>query len=116
MFWQKVSAASILHFLEGNCAFNWKTKFYGIYHNVMHALSLETSKTFFHKFFITQGADFNPKTAGRGGQFDLPPYGFSKNVSSKEGVKPSFFVTSNIILKHIFPENFVEFTQVVQKI
>ena len=28
MFWQKVSAASILHFLEGNCTFKWKTKFY----------------------------------------------------------------------------------------
>ena len=28
MFWQKVSAASILRFLEGNCTFKWKTKFY----------------------------------------------------------------------------------------
>ena len=28
MFWQKVFAASILPFLERNCAFNWKTKFY----------------------------------------------------------------------------------------
>ena len=33
-----------------------------------------------------------------------------------EGVKPWFFVTFNIILKHIFPENFIEFPQVVQKI
>ena len=27
-----------------------------------------------------------------------------------------FFVTFKIILKHIFPENFIEFPQVVQKI
>ena len=44
------------------------------------------------------------------------PCGFSKIVSSKEGVKPCFFVTFNIILKHIFPENFIDFPQVVQKI
>ena len=48
----------------------------------------------------------------------LPPrYGFSKNVSSKENVKPCFFfVTLNVILRQIFPENFIEFPQVVQKI
>ena len=50
-----------------------------------------------------------------GGQFN-PPCGFSKNVSSKERVNPWFFVTFNIILKHIFPEKFIEFLQVVQKI
>ena len=38
--------------------------------------------------------------------------GFSKNASSKERVKPCFF---NII-NHIFPENFLEIPQVVQKI
>ena len=59
----------------------------------------------------------------QGGQFDhppspLPPFlcGSSKNVSSKERVKPWFFVIFNIILRHIFPENFIEFPQVVQKI
>ena len=36
--------------------------------------------------------------------------------SSKESVKLWFFVTFNIILKHILPENFIEFPQVVQKI
>ena len=46
----------------------------------------------------------------------LPRFGFSKSVSSKERVKPWFFVTFNIILRHIFPENFIEFPQVVQKI
>ena len=40
----------------------------------------------------------------------------SENVSSIERVEPWFFVTFNIILKHIFPENFIEFPQVVQKI
>ena len=41
---------------------------------------------------------------------------FLKNVSSKKRVKPWFFVTFNIVLRHIFPENFIEFLQVVQKI
>ena len=54
-------------------------------------------------------------SVGKGGQID-PPCGFLKNVSSIERVEPWFFVTFNIILKHIFPENFIEFPQVVQKI
>ena len=45
-----------------------------------------------------------------------PPCGFSKNVSSKDRVKPWFFVTFNNILRLIFPENFSEFSQVVQNI
>ena len=61
----------------------------------------------------------NPKTAGRegewGGQFE-PPCGFSNNVSSKERVKRWFFGTFNIIISHIFPENFIEIPQVVQKL
>ena len=52
---------------------------------------------------------------GVGSQFD-PPSGFSKSVFSKEREKPWFFVTFDIILRHIFPENFIEFPQVVQKI
>ena len=38
------------------------------------------------------------------------------HISSKERVKPWFFVTFNVILRHIFPENLIEFPQVVQKI
>ena len=49
------------------------------------------------------------------GQFE-PHRGFLKNVSSKARVKPWFFVTFSNILRHIFPENFIEFPQVVQKI
>ena len=41
------------------------------------------------------------------------PCGFSKNTSYKERAKPWFFVTFNIILT--FPENFIEFPQIVQK-
>ena len=55
------------------------------------------------------------RLGGLGGQFDAP-CGFSKNVSSKERVKPWFSVTFSIILSHIFPENFIEIPQVVQKI
>ena len=42
-----------------------------------------------------------------------PPVVFRKNVSSKERVKPCFFMTFNIIIRHIFPENFIEIPQVV---
>ena len=45
-----------------------------------------------------------------------PPCGFLKNVSSIEMVEPWFFVTFNIILKHIFSQNFIEFPLVVQRI
>ena len=44
------------------------------------------------------------------------PFGFSKSVFSRERVKPWFFVAFNIIKDHIFPENFIEIRQVVQKI
>ena len=62
----------------------------------------------------------NPKTAVVGGGINLPPcspyFGFSKSVSSKERVKPWFFVTFKIIISHISLENFFEIPQVVQKI
>ena len=52
---------------------------------------------------------------GGGGQIDPPPCGFLKNVSSIERVESCFFVTFNIVLKHIFPENLIEFPQIFQK-
>ena len=60
----------------------------------------------------------NPNLAGKwegGGQIDPPPCGFLKNVSSIERVESCFFVTFNIVLKHIFPENLIEFPQIFQK-
>ena len=42
--------------------------------------------------------------------------GFSKNVFCKEGMKPVFSLALNIVISHIFPENFIGITQVVQKI
>ena len=56
----------------------------------------------------------NPKTTG-GDEFD-PRSGFSKNLSSKERLKPCFFFTFNIITSHMFPENVIEVPQVFQKI
>ena len=53
------------------------------------------------------------KRLGEGQFYPPSPCGFSKNVSSKERVKPWFSVTFTIILKHIFPENFIEFPQAV---
>ena len=41
--------------------------------------------------------------------------GFSKNVFCKEGMKPVFSLALNIVISHIFPENFIGITQVVQK-
>ena len=45
-----------------------------------------------------------------------PHCAFLKNVSSIEWMEPWLFVTFNIILKHIFLENFINFPQVFQKI
>ena len=50
------------------------------------------------------------------GEFDSPPCGFSKNICSRERMKPWFFVTFNISISHIFPKNFIQIPQVVQKI
>ena len=58
---------------------------------------------------------FNPKTAGGWAQFELPS-GFSKNFSPKERVKLWFFVTFNIVVSLIFPENFIGIPQVIQKL
>ena len=41
---------------------------------------------------------------------------FLENVSSKESVKPCFFVTFNVMISHIFPEKFIEVLQGVQEI
>ena len=57
---------------------------------------------------MKRNSSVNPKPARQ--------INFSKNISSKERVKPWFFVTFNIILRHIFPENSIEFPQVIQKI
>ena len=55
----------------------------------------------------------NLKQLGEVNLAPLLPCGFLKNVSSKEMVKPWFFVTFNIIIRHIFSENFSEIPQVV---
>ena len=54
---------------------------------------------------------------GKGGQLtlSLSLSGFLKNVFSKEKVKRCFFVTFNVISR-IFPEVFIEISQVVHKI
>ena len=41
---------------------------------------------------------------------------FRKQYLLKRGWNTGFFVTFNIIIRHIFPENFIEIPQVVQKI
>ena len=65
---------------------------------------------------------FFPKTAGRGREGEEgrgvnlthpSRSGFLKNVFSKERLKPLLFVIFNIIIRHIFPENFIEISQVV---
>ena len=68
---------------------------------------------------VAKGLTLKRQGVGEGGssQFDSP-CGFSKNVSSKERVKPCycFFVIFNIMIGHIFPENFIETPQVFQMI
>ena len=58
----------------------------------------------------------NFKTAGRGVNLIPHPMVFQKMYLLKERVKLWFFVTFNIILKNIFPENFIEIPRVVQKL
>ena len=48
----------------------------------------------------------NPKTAGR----------FLTLKLFRKRVKPRILVVYNIIITYIFPENFIEITQIVQKI
>ena len=55
----------------------------------------------------------NPKTAE--GSIWPPAIWFFENVSSKERVKP-YFLWLLILSWHIFPENFIEISQGVQKI
>ena len=54
--------------------------------------------------------EFGALTLKRLGVVNLTPHprGFLKNVSSKQRVKTWFFVTINIIISHIFSENFIE--------
>ena len=52
---------------------------------------------------------------GVGGVLTLN-FDFSINASSKERVKPWIFVAFNIIIRHTYPENFIEFPRVVHKI
>ena len=66
------------------------------------------------RYFVVLDSALTIKRLG-GVNLRPPPCGFSKNVSSKERVKPWCFVTFNII-SHIFSENFIEIPQVVQKI
>ena len=54
------------------------------------------------------------KRRRRGGQFNTP-CGFSKNVFSKESLKPWFLVSFNVITRRTFPENFIEISLVVRK-
>ena len=54
----------------------------------------------------------NPKTAWEG--FNLTSFcGFLKNVSSKESVRPWFYVAFDIVISHNFPENFIKTPQFV---
>ena len=58
---------------------------------------------------------------GRGGGAErgvnlIFPCGLLKRVSFKDRVKPWFFDTFNTIISHIFSENFIEISEVVQNI
>ena len=61
--------------------------------------------------FVGSYRFFNFKKVGAG-QF-ASHHGFSKNVSSKERVKPCSLVTFYMIIIHIFLENLIEISQVI---
>ena len=91
-------------------------KFYFIYFNESPLKMMKNNYLFLALFVLKV---FNLKQLGwegGGGSIWAPPCGSSKNVSSRERVNPWFFVTFYSIISHIFPENFIESPQVVQKI
>ena len=109
--------------LDKNSALIWE--FY-ISHKMRFSIKDFSSKCEQIRTFLRISSHLQEKSltlkrlGGRGrrmgeSQFDHP-CGFSKIVSSRERMKPWFFVTFNVILKHIFPENFTEFPQHAQKI
>ena len=60
-----------------------------------------------YQFIISESSKdnlINPKTAAEGVNLTPPPCGFFKIVSTKQRVKPGFFVTFKIIIRDIFPE------------
>ena len=65
-----------------------------------------------HFFRVTFSSFNNAKKVGG----LIWPRDFSKSVSPKEKVKPRLLVTFNIIINKIFPENFIDISQVVLKI
>ena len=68
-----------------------------------------------HIFFLSIlfWSNSNPNKAS-GGRL-IPAVVFKKCIFS-DRMRPCFFVTFNIIISHVFPENFIEILQVLQKI
>ena len=50
-----------------------------------------------------------------GSQFDPPLWFFEKYIFQREG-ETLFFFTFYITISHIFPESFIEISEVVQKL
>ena len=44
-----------------------------------------------------------------------PPCGFPNTVFCREELKPLFCVTFNMIIRYIFPKNFIEIPQIVRR-
>ena len=111
----------VRNFLWRNPGSNIKVSFMLCYRHCIFSLKMISSEMLFLGYCVVH-LNFNKLTKnifltliclGGGGQLNRP-CGFLKNVSSIEIVEPWLFVTFNIILKHIFPEYFIEFPQVVQ--
>ena len=75
-----------------------------------------TKNALFFSFVSSNSSQFyfNPNMP-KGGQIDPPMWFFEKCIFYREG-ETLVFCDFYIILKHIFPENFIEFPQFVQKI
>ena len=72
-------------------------------------LSINICSTFIISFFRKIEIRWSPCLCW----FD---YTFYRYFNLSRPVKPWFFVTFNIVISHIFPENFIDIPQVVQKI
>ena len=121
--WWSTELFSISDILQTNTNGNkdaaWKSKVLsdeGIKLSSMSDNSLNPETNYIDNAKIKKKINWSCLTLKRLERLNLYQSDFSKNVSSKEKVKPCFLVTFDIIIKQIFPENVIEIPHVVQNI
>ena len=106
--WQNLETSLTVQVLQWNKGIKWLT---------CKATSSNLSKSLFALLvslrLIILSLNWLP---GISGSIWPPSCGFSKNISYRERMKLCLFVTFNIIIIHIFPDNFIEAPKAFQKV